>query len=977
VTKLGHYRFSGEKAVAPSLILRKFCTTLLSVLIASAIFQNTLVFIRVLEADVASDQVPNWLSGWQYRKSHVIQTATGAGTDYQFRIFVNYNDSLAQASNVSTLNPDGCWCWFQDPRAVYHDGKTFFTWTRSNGDIGISCYNHNTKSITDFTLRSSFDQDDHSCPSILIRSDGKIIAFYTPHSGNTMRWRISTNEGDISSWSSEHSFEGAKSSLCYSQPVCLSKENNTIYLFYRSLPSSGPGYWVYRKSADNGETFGPEIDLFRFTRWSPYTKVVSDGLNKIHFAFGDDYGSATPHRDIMYCYYQNGSFYRANGSLIKTESQLPISDKGAVDVVYDSSAPGNYDAWIWDIALSPTGNPHIVFTELVSTTDHRYHYARWTGSQWLQNEICRAGGYIDGSVEGYYSGGLCLDHNDPTTVYLSKQVSGEFEIYKYDTSDGGTNWTATAITSNSTARNCRPTFVVNSTTAFKIIWWHGSYNYYTDYHTSLLGYSVEVKSPSDIVSCEGHCKSNFGDIRFTASDGTTLLDYWLEDKTDGDYAAFWVKVSDNLSVSDATIYMYYGKNDASTTSNGYKTFVFFDDFSGTSLNSSLWVVRQGDISISNGELQLIGTSGTRGLTDASRSFGIDKALYTKVRWGSPNVGLNHFCSMRQSDDWNYRAGDAYGAGDHAFNYESTQAGVATSTTSIGTGTPTNYHVYMITWKPEQSTIYMDEMAMAQHTTNVPSTDQVVVFYEGTTVGGNVYVDWCFVRKWVDPEPGHGGWGTQETSIVLQMNPKDVICRKNHEQFAVNMNVFNACNVEGLEFEICYNTTLLDYANIEWNSWNSGTIAVDESQGIVMVSTTAALRNETQALVTIKFVSAYIHSWKCLPGWVNDVTGKIYLQWANLSYSDGPNLVHVRDELNLIDVGECVNYTFSPIQGDINNDGNVDIFDLRTFAMCYGVEEVDPLWAEASKYDLTSPTGEHVIDIYDLRVIASNYGFKYP
>ena len=31
------------------------------------------------------------------------------------------------------------------------------------------------------------------------------------------------------------------------------------------------------------------------------------------------------------------------------------------------------------------------------------------------------------------------------------------------------------------------------------------------------------------VHCEGHILSNFNDLRFTTSDGLTLLDYWIED----------------------------------------------------------------------------------------------------------------------------------------------------------------------------------------------------------------------------------------------------------------------------------------------------------------------------------------------------------------------------------------------------------------------------------------------------------------
>jgi len=63
----------------------------------------------------------------------------------------------------------------------------------------------------------------------------------------------------------------------------------------------------------------------------------------------------------------------------------------------------------------------------------------------------------------------------------------------------------------------------------------------------------------------GHCRPDFGDIRFTDKYGSTLLDYWMETKVDSDYAIFWVEVPDDLSIEDTKIYLYYGNWGATTT----------------------------------------------------------------------------------------------------------------------------------------------------------------------------------------------------------------------------------------------------------------------------------------------------------------------------------------------------------------------------------------------------------------------------
>lgn len=78
---------------------------------------------------------------------------------------------------------------------------------------------------------------------------------------------------------------------------------------------------------------------------------------------------------------------------------------------------------------------------------------------------------------------------------------------------------------------------------------------------------------------EGHAsifpsnKNDSGDLRFTASDGTTLLDFWVESvtgTTPNRIATVWIEVTNDLT-TDTTIYSYYGNSDATNTSNGDNT----------------------------------------------------------------------------------------------------------------------------------------------------------------------------------------------------------------------------------------------------------------------------------------------------------------------------------------------------------------------------------------------------------------------
>jgi len=211
---------------------------------------------------------------------------------------------------------------------------------------------------------------------------------------------------------------------------------------------------------------------------------------------------------------------------------------------------------------------------------------------------------------------------------------------------------------------------------------------------------------------------------------------------------------------------------------------------------------------------------------------------------------------------------------------------------------------------------------------------------------------------------------------LELSPTSVVCRKYDEQFTVKINVSEAIEIQAFRFEIRYNSTLLDYASVEWNAW-PGTIAVDDVNGVLVCSSSGSPISGNWTLATITYTAAYYHIWKVeasVPGWKNDLTGTIYFQSANLSYAGTPDLTYAKEGLKQINVGPDVNYTFSPIQGDADNDGNVNIFDLRAVAYYYDAVPSDPSWPQASAYDLN---GDNTIDILDLVLVARKYGFTYP
>jgi len=97
----------------------------------------------------------------------------------------------------------------------------------------------------------------------------------------------------------------------------------------------------------------------------------------------------------------------------------------------------------------------------------------------------------------------------------------------------------------------------------------------------------------------GKCRADFGDIRFTDSTGENCLDYWIQQKVIGVQALIWVEINYIPQSPDyATMYMYYGSENASTTGNKDWTFDLATDFEdgstqGWSISWSSYVVSDG------------------------------------------------------------------------------------------------------------------------------------------------------------------------------------------------------------------------------------------------------------------------------------------------------------------------------------------------------------------------------------------------
>jgi len=340
-------------------------------------------------------------------------------------------------------------------------------------------------------------------------------------------------------------------------------------------------------------------------------------------------------------------------------------------------------------------------------------------------------------------------------VYSTAADVGYCAIWKSD--DNGNTWSEwKVLRTSSTLEGCSFVEVIHVADGVIIA---GTGNHFA---TARI-FRYPATDSGDSVYVGEKCKTDFGDIRF--HDGVNELDCWLQEKVDGEYAIFWVEVdSIPASPDSVTIFIYYGKADAITTSDGDATFPFFDHFPGVTIDGSKWTVRQGAVGISDSELIPTGTTGTRGLIDGLISFSYPKAVHFRMKVDQARVQAHHW-ALRKSNDWNEMGGDVRGYNvNNIIRFMVRKGGVSIDSGDLDVTTWISYSIYEIIWELNKSGLYRNEALLQTHTTNVATADQVVTFYEGNLDGDVSKVDWVLVRNYCSPEPTHGAWGPEETIV---------------------------------------------------------------------------------------------------------------------------------------------------------------------------------------------------------------------
>jgi len=227
---------------------------------------------------------------------------------------------------------------------------------------------------------------------------------------------------------------------------------------------------------------------------------------------------------------------------------------------------------------------------------------------------------------------------------------------------------------------------------------------------------------------------------------------------------------------------YYGKSDAMTTSNGDNTFLLFDHFSGNYLDTTKWEVADhdpgGSHSVADSLLTIHGGASPSGWAHEAiaslSTFGHGHAFMAKVS-DVTNSGQDVDCALGlgAKDDANSAFYSKHGVFFDWWLYNDARRHSAWLDPDHKTFVSITFNagdVITISYCSGSTKRWINHVYDGEITTNVPSGTYPFLMWVGFSGDhGTLKVDWVAIRKYVDPEPSHGAWGSEEGYVVVPLS----------------------------------------------------------------------------------------------------------------------------------------------------------------------------------------------------------------
>ncbi len=341
---------------------------------------------------------------------------------------------IAPNQTFDRLTAAGAWSFFGDSRAVEVRGKIFVGWTTMRGQVQVGQFDPATRSTKIVTLGPRLsDGDDHENPSLLVKKDGRIMAFYSPHSGriypkkrkSQLYYRTTRRPADISSWTKYRTLKSNTSDgrLGYTYPNPVRLPGDKIFLTWRG------GDWLPAVATWNGKRWSRARGMIYSPHpRRPYVKTAEGRGGTVLIGFNQDNPRQTRTNTYFMRYKPGRGYYRADGRKITSAGRRVAAQKGGV-VAWNGQ---NGRTWVMDVAEDRSGRPVVLYAAGDRHTEMYFFLARFERGRWKRTRIVGHGyngrSKIPASYRYYPSAGAALDHKDPTVVHLSRAVGKSLQM---------------------------------------------------------------------------------------------------------------------------------------------------------------------------------------------------------------------------------------------------------------------------------------------------------------------------------------------------------------------------------------------------------------------------------------------------------------------------------------------------------------------------------------------------------------------
>ena len=263
------------------------------------------------------------------------------------------------------------------------------------------------------------------------------------------------------------------------------------------------------------------------------------------------------------------------------------------------------------------------------------------------------------------------------------------------------------------------------------------------------------------ITYDSDMQPDFDDLRFYASDDTTKLPYWIEEKSDSNWAVVWIK--GNWTTNNGTqAYLYYGNASATSESNATEVFEWFIGAEGNTLIDSGYTKRS-----------LLGTSPSTTITADNNkvkwtftSSGHEALLFTETNTpfqihmeeadGLDNLGVAFFLSNTQDG---YGAWLDWASSEYRYYNFETAGDVSPSPVSGFDRTTSDIDVEVIS--SSHVKIYDDSVLKLESTASVTKYGDLSGVYASYTASDSVYFEFAYARKYTSTEPSYSIGEEQE------------------------------------------------------------------------------------------------------------------------------------------------------------------------------------------------------------------------